>query len=166
MRKIIRGNINLQSLHLYELFDLSDVEVRGYFDCTHNHLINLKGSPHTVGKEFRCNNSDLTSLEGGPHTVGGSFYCYENSLTSLKGAPQTLGEYGRFTCNNNKLTNLIGAPQIVGGAFYCHRNNLTSLKGIPKTIEGSFYISEDLKEKFPEEYIRSLSNIEMRVLYW
>ena len=23
-----------------------------------------------------------------------------------------------------------------------------------------------LKEKFPEEYIRSLSNIEMRVLYW
>ena len=148
MRKIIRGNINLQSLHLYELFDLSDVEVRGYFDCTHNHLINLKGSPHTVGKEFRCNNSDLTSLEGGPHTVGGSFYCYENSLTSLKGAPHT-----------------------VGGRFDCMHNHLTSLEGIPKSIGygtgffKDFKISEKLKDKFPEEYIRSLCEIKGEVIY-
>ena len=85
MRKIIEGDVNLSKLHLTELFDLSDVEVTGDFDCNNNFLTNLTGSPHTVGGYFKCSNNNLTNLEGGPHTViSGAFYCYRNNLTSLK----------------------------------------------------------------------------------
>ena len=102
---------------------------------------------------------DLSDVE-----VTGVFSCRNNTLTSLIGSPHTVGQ--DFWCENNELTNLIGAPHTVIGFFDCRNNPLTSLKDIPKIIEGSFYISEYLKEKFPEEYIRSLSDIEMRVLYW
>ena len=142
MRKIINGNVILRSLHLNELFDLSDVEVTDDFDCVKNNLTNLEGSPHTVGK---------------------SFYCYHNDLTNLKGAPQTVG--GNFDCFNNNLTSLKGAPHTVGGNFDCSGNNLTSLEGIPKTVDGNFFIDEVLINKFPEEYIRSMCEIKGNVVY-
>ena len=86
--------------------------------------------------------SDIfTNLKGSPHTVG-SFYCYNNDLTNLKGAPHTVGSY-----------------------FACQGNNLTSLKGIPKTVGTGFYIDKVLKDKFPEEYIRSLCVIKGKVVY-
>ena len=90
---------------------------------------------------------------------------------------------GDFWCCSNNLTNLEGAPQIVRGSFYCYENNLTSLKGIPKIIgdttrdreaisdgipnyfKGNLYIDKVLKDKFPEEYIRSLCEIEGSVRY-
>ena len=142
MRKIIEGNVDLRGLYLTELFDLSDVEVEGIFNCSRNTLSNLKGAPHTVGGDFSCNKNNLTSLKGAPHTVNGSFLCDVNNLTSLEGAPQT-----------------------VGGYFYCYNNPLTSLKGIPKTVNYNFYIDEVLKDRFPEEYIRSLCKIKGRVVY-
>ena len=122
MRKVIKGNVNLNNLYLTELFDLSDVEVIGGFYCSDN---------------------NLTSLKGAPHTVGESFSCYNTNLTSLKGAPQT-----------------------VGGDFDCGKNNLTNLEGSPHTVGGFFYISYSLKDKFPEEYIRSLSKIRGNVFYY
>ena len=142
MRKVINGDVDLRKLYLNELFDLSDVEVTGDFDCRGNSLISLKGSPHTVGKIFHCNNNELISLKGAPLTVGGSFYCYFNRLTSLKGGPQT-----------------------VGGSFYCELNPLISLEGIPKTIKKDFWISKNLAEKFNEDYIHSLSKINGDVRY-
>ena len=142
MRKIIEGNVDLSYLYLIGLFDLSDVEVMGYFNC---------------------NNNNLTSLAGAPHTVGGSFNCFNNDLTNLKGAPQTVG--GDFDCCNNNLTNLEGSPHTVGGYFGCMNTNLTSLEGIPKTVGIHFYIDKALKDKFPEEYIRSLCKIKGRVVY-
>ena len=142
MRKIINGDVILRSLHLTELFDLSDVEVTGDFDCRRNNLTSLVGSPHTVGVHFYCNNNDLISLKGAPQTVNGSFLCDVNKLTSLKGAPHT-----------------------VGGNFDCSGNNLTSLKGITKTVGINFYIDKALRDKFPEEYIRSLCKIEGNIVY-
>ena len=149
MRKIIEGNVDLRKLHLTELFDLSDVEVTGEFNCSHNNLTNLVGSPKSIG---------------------GSFSCLYNNLTSLIGATQTIGY--DFNCSYNNLTNLIGAPKTVKGCFHCEGNNLTSLEGIPKRIGygtgffKNFYISKQLKDRFPEEYIRSLSKIRGSVLYW
>ena len=93
MRKIIYGDVGLSRLHLTELFDLSDVEVTGDFNCNGNSLISLKGSPHTVGKSFRCHSNNLTSLKGGPHTVGYDYYCDGNNLRSLEGIPKTVGGY-------------------------------------------------------------------------
>ena len=100
MRKIIEGNVDLSDLYLTELFDLSDVEVMGYFYCASNNLSNLKGAPITVSSGFDCSN-----------------------------------------------------------------NNLTSIEGIPKTIGESFYLDKALEDKFPEEYIRSLCEIEGEVIY-
>ena len=141
MRKIIEGRVDLGFLHLTELFDLSDVEVTGTFNCRDN---------------------DLTNLRGAPHTVGGWFYCYNNHLTSLEGAPHTVG--CGFDCNNNNLTNLKGAPHTVG-SFDCRSNTLTSLEGIPKTVGSYFYIDKALEDKFPEEYIRSLCKIKYELVY-
>ena len=142
MRKIIEGNVDLSYLYLIELFDLSDVEVMGYFNCSKNDLTSLVGAPHIVTRDFDCSNNNLTSLEGAPHTVGRGFDCSDNNLTNLKGAPHT-----------------------VGGYFGCMNTNLTSLEGIPKTVGIHFYIDKALKDKFPEEYIRSLCKIKGRVVY-
>lgn len=142
MRKVIEGNVDLSNLNLTELFNLSDVEVMGYFFCFNNNLTNLKGAPQTIGGSFDCQGNNLTNLEGGPHTVGESFYCAHNNLTSLEGAPHT-----------------------VGYSFNCSYNNLTSLGGAPKTVGGNFYIDKALRDKFPEEYIRSLCKIKGKVVY-
>ena len=142
MRKVIDGDVSLCDLHLTELFDLSDIEVTGNFNCSNNNLTSLEGSPHTVGGSLSCGNNELTSLKGGPHTVGGWFFCYDNDLNSLKGAPHTVGK-----------------------SFDCCYNNLTSLEGIPRTIGVNFFISKTLKDKFPEEYIRSLCEIKGGVIY-
>ena len=142
MRKVIEGDVDLRKLYLNELFDLSDVEIIGSFNCRDN---------------------DLTNLRGAPHTVGGWFYCYNNHLTSLEGCPHIVG--GSFDCSNNNLTNLKGAPHTVGGYFGCMNTNLTSLEGIPKTVGIHFYIDKALKDKFPEEYIRSLCKIKGELVY-
>jgi len=147
MRKIITGVgkddfINLSSLHLTVLPDLSDVKIYGDFYCSENYLIDLTGAPLTVRGNFVCSRSNLTSLSGAPHEVGGKFFC-----------------------SDNNLINLIGAPHIVGDSFFCHLNNLTSLKGIPKKIGGSFVLSHTLKSRFSIEYVNSLSEILGSVTY-
>ena len=100
MRKIIYGNISLVGLHLTELFNLSDVEVSGLFDCSDNYL-----------------------------------------------------------------TNLVGAPETINHSLVCDGNDLTSLEGISTFIGGGFFIDKKLKDKFPEEYIRSLCTIIGNVRY-
>jgi len=183
MKKIIEflrgvGGIDLQGLHLNELPDLSDVEVNCYFHCGFNNLTNLVGAPKSVGSEFWCLRNNLTSLSGGPATVLGDYNCRNNNLTSLEGAPKIIPL--TFNCAVNNLTSLIGAPETVGNSFHCAYNDLTSLEGIPKYIgygdyfgdlkyladhQSNFSISKELKDRFPEEYIRSLSDIKGKVIY-
>ena len=91
-------------------------------------------------------------------------YCHLNQLTSLVGAPKTVGD--GFYCCDNHLTSLVGAPETVNGRFDCSNNHLTSLAGIPRTISENFHISEYLKDKFSEKYIRSLSKIAGKVVYY
>ena len=91
MRKIIEGSVSLRSLHLNELFDLSDVEVAGSFNCSNNNLTSLVGSPHTVSGNFNCSDNNLTSLVGSPHTVSGNFDCSGNNLTNIEDIPKTVG---------------------------------------------------------------------------
>ena len=136
MGKIIEDDVSLQKLLLVTLFDLSDVEVTGDFDCSNNYLTNLEGSPHTVGGKFNCNKNNLTSLKGGPRIVNGDFDCYNNNLTSLAGIPKIVG--------NNAIVGMT----FDGNAY-----------------DGNFNISKKLKDKFPEEYIRSLCTISGIVNY-
>ena len=77
MAKIIKDDVNVCWLNLKELFDLSDVEVKGDFDCRNNNLISLKGAPHTVNS-FDCRHNQITSLEGSPRKVKQTFNCSLN----------------------------------------------------------------------------------------
>ena len=164
MKKIIEGNVVMESLHLTELFDLSDVEVTGSFSCRDNSLTSLKGSPHTVRNGFNCARNNLTDLVGAPKIVMMGFQCGNNKLTSLIGAPKITD--GDFYCSFNKLKSLVGAPTFIGGTFICSCNPLLiSLDGIPITINGDFWINKSLKDEFPEKYIRSLSNIKGVIRY-
>ena len=143
---IIKSSINIPDGLVSNgkfVFDISEVTVKGDFNCDNNNLTSLEGAPQNVGGDFNCDNNNLTSLEGAPQNVGGDFYCSRNNnLTSLKGAPQTVE--GNFNCSsNNNLTSLEGAPQTVKGDFYCADNNLTSLEGAPQTVEGNFNCSHN-----------------------
>ncbi|MBE6450948.1 MAG: hypothetical protein E7016_03170, partial [Alphaproteobacteria bacterium] len=131
---VIKGNLDLWNKGLTELPDLSEVVVKGYFNCSQNQLTSLEGAPQRVGGDFYCNYNRLTSLEGAPKEVGGDFGCRENKLTSLKGAPQTVG--GDFYCSDNQLTSLVGLPLMKESMkIYCD-DSLMKKYG--------FYIDDDL----------------------
>ena len=102
------------------------------FNCDHNRLTTLEGSPKYVGGDFSCLDNKLTTLEGGPEKVVWRFSCFGNKLTTLEGSPKYVG--GDFDCNENKLTTLEGGPEYVGGDFYCSMNSLKSVeyKGVIK----------------------------------
>ena len=59
---------------------LKDVEITGFFSCSHNKLTTLKNCPQKIGGDFNCTNNLLIYLEGCPKYIGGDFYCYENKI--------------------------------------------------------------------------------------
>jgi len=147
--------------------------IKGNFNCSSNELTSLKGSPVTVYGDFLIGGNKLKSLADGPKSVI-DYNCNNNLITSLEGCPEDVS--GNFYCHNNPLLkNLIGCPETLGGNLHCTLVDLTSLEGIPKVIGtnldrywqrfGDFYLDETLKDRFPEEYIRSLSDIKGRVMY-
>jgi len=73
----IKGSVYLFNKSLTKL-PLKFNIVSGDFDCSHNRLTTLEGSPRSVGGNFYCYNNVLNTLEGGPEYVGGNFYCQDN----------------------------------------------------------------------------------------
>ena len=76
----VDGSVNMVNMKLTQI-PVKFGKVSGYFDCSHNQLTSLKGSPTSVGGDFRCSNNQLTSLIGNPIFIEGYFYCYNNQLT-------------------------------------------------------------------------------------
>ena len=99
---VIKGNLDLWNKGLTELPDLSEVVVKGYFNCSDNQLTSLEGAPQEVGGDFGCRENKLTSLEGAPQTVGGDFYCSDNQLTSLVGLP-LMKESMKIYCDDSLM---------------------------------------------------------------
>ena len=57
---IIKGNLSVKSQFTSNgkfIFDISEVIVEGYFDCSTNNLTSLEGAPQTVGGKFDCSNN-------------------------------------------------------------------------------------------------------------
>lgn len=106
---LVPGNIDLNMQGLTELPDLTNVIVKGNFECICNNLTSLKGAPKYVGGDFLCIGNELTSLKYAPRYVGGNFECYSNELTSLKGGPRIVG--GTVNTHECPLPNLEYAPQ-------------------------------------------------------
>ena len=120
----VDGDVDLFELGLNEI-PLKFNHVSGNFNCSHNNLTDLKGSPKYVSGSFFCSDNNLTSLEFCPKEVGENFYCYNNDLTTLLGSPNEVG--GGFYCDRNDLTTLEFSPESMGGDFVCYRNPLASI---------------------------------------
>jgi len=123
----VDGNVNLSEMGLTKL-PLKFNHVSGYFDCHHNKLTTLEGSPKSVGGYFNCSYNKLTKLDGSPERVDCDFYCSGNNLTTLEGSPKSVG--GFFNCNNNEISTFEGAPNNVGIGFYCYDNPIENIWGL------------------------------------
>jgi len=100
--------------------------INGFFNCSSNNMISLKGCPREVKGSFNCECNKLKSLEFGPSIVGKNFNCYNNKLKSLKGAPAIIN--GEFNCNFNDISTLDGAPNHIEGnmIIYKYQNPIMS----------------------------------------
>ena len=79
---VINGDLKLNNMCLKKLPDLSNVIVKGTFDCHCNPITSLKGAPKEVGGNFNCCNCNkLTSAKGLPEYIGGKLHC-DNHLRS------------------------------------------------------------------------------------
>jgi len=141
--KVIKGDVNLNYLHLREIPEiLKDVSIEGALGLSNNNLRSLKNCPKTVSGVFGCtNNRGLQSLIGGPEQVG-AIDVHNCNLTSLEGFPKIVksGNFlgGLVDVSGNKLTSLVGLPKEVGKLTIYNNPGLKTLQGCPKTIRGSF----------------------------
>ena len=121
----VNGDVDLYGLFLGKL-PIRFNKVTGNFNCSHNELKNLEGTPRWIDGYFSCVNNKLTSLEFGPEYVGNDFVCNFNGLTDLVGSPKQVG--GDFSCINNKLlTNPKGCSEKIGKEFNCHSTPIGSI---------------------------------------
>ena len=142
-------------------------KVDGHFDCSHNKINTLEGSPKHVTGNFYCESNSLISLEGSPERIDGAFDCSNNGLKSLKGSPEKVGGY--FHCGYNYLTTLEGCPKIIKEHFDASGNELTSLQFGPESVNGYFSCNNNNIKSFEHipKYIKnslSLKNNEIEDL--
>jgi len=75
----VNANVDLSFMNIIEFpsyikFD----KVSGYFDCSENKLISLRGCPREVIGNFYCYNNKIDSLNYCPEEVTGKFFCQGN----------------------------------------------------------------------------------------
>ena len=114
----VNGNVDFSSKGLVKL-PLKFKNVSGYFNCTHNDLISLEGSPEYV-RDFNCSYNSLKSLKNSPRSVSGYFACSGNKLTTLKGSPSNIG--GELICYTNDINTFEYFPKHVGSFLHCDFN--------------------------------------------
>lgn len=134
----VAGDVSLNGYGLKKI-PLNFYYVLGDFNCSHNELTTLEGSPKKVDGFFACSHNNLTTLEYGPESIGGSYICHKNKLTSLKGCLEEIN--GNFGCSGNLLKNLEHGPKSVAKNYDCTQNKITSLLGCPESIGGQFFCS-------------------------
>jgi len=141
--KVIKGDVNLNYLHLREIPEiLKDVSIEGALGLSNNNLRSLKNCPRKIAGLFSCtNNRGLQSLIGGPEQVG-AIDVHNCNLTSLEGFPKIVksGNFsgGRVDVSGNKLTSLVGLPEELGELVIYNNPGLKTLQGCPKIIRGGF----------------------------
>jgi len=104
---VVKGNLVVVSNKLTTLEGSPVITVGKVFNCSHNNLKNLNGSPKFVNS-FHCTFCNLGSLIGAPTNITKDFICSDNNLTSLKSSILSIGN--TLDCSYNKLNNLIDMP--------------------------------------------------------
>lgn len=104
-------------------------EIDGDFDCSGNHLTDLKGSPKTiVTGNFLCQNNKLTSFTGITPKIDGSLIASKNRLgNGLKDIPPHIGRDLILLGNHiTTLHNIHKKIQYVGRGIAIGANPITS----------------------------------------
>merc|ERR1711879_3141 len=65
--------------------------IQGYFKCSNNNLVSLKGGPKYIKDYFDCSNNKIESLSNGPMTVGQDYICHQNELKNLEDIADEIG---------------------------------------------------------------------------
>jgi hypothetical protein len=138
------GNVNLNGKLDMKKLPVNFKTVDGYFDISNNSLVSLEGSPESVVKDFNCSHNKLDSLYGSPYRVG-DFDCSNNELKSLSYCPKEIN--GFFDCSDNNILSIKGAPRTVKGHFKCSQNKIGSLKGGAKYVDTYFDCSDNFLEE-------------------
>ena len=134
----VNGSVYLNDRNLNKL-PLKFNIVSGFFDCSHNKLTTLEGSPKKIGGSFYCGSNKLTSLEGCTKEVGGHFDCSFNQLTTLEGGPTKMG--GHFNLFNNPLPKIILNSKYLknilleGDDFYIWKNGKLDMSSFEYMID-------------------------------
>ena len=102
----VYGDLNLSGFGLTELPDLSTTMILGKFDCSHNLIKDLRGSPG-YAKTYDCSvNLELTSFYGATNTVQEFIAAVCPRVVSLENIPYA------------KIYNLNGNPQLAYSTKY------------------------------------------------
>ena len=147
----VNGNVNFSNKNLIDIPIKFNI-VNGIFDCSKNHITNLKNSPNKVYK-FICSNNELSNLENGPVEVLYEYDCSCNKITSLSNMPTNTIDIVR--CDYNKLVNLRGISPI-NKKIIANNNGLFSVEGLNKNFIGDVIVhSNNLNDfrSFPNEMI-------------
>ena len=96
----VDDNVNLYNYRLTKL-PLKFNKVNGWFDCSHNKLASLEGSPIEINGGFYCNHNQLTSFEYAPKIIRGSFSCSDNNIKTFEYFPSFVK--GEFWCTYNPI---------------------------------------------------------------
>lgn len=132
----IEGNLNLSNMGLTKLPNLSDCQVNGSFDCSHNPLTSLRGCPMYVCGDFTCTHTNITTLKHMSTVYDGfvaNIYLSHNKLKNLHDMSECCDVFDAFIdVSHNELTDLRGVGRAGDGIKFldCSHNKLRSLSGI------------------------------------
>lgn len=103
--KIAVENLDLSGLGLTALPDLSEVTVKGGFDCSRNKLLSLQGAPRNLVETFNCERNLLVGFADCPPVRVNNRFSYDDNpfLASVYGIPEA-GKYSFGNGSHNGTT--------------------------------------------------------------
>lgn len=124
---IINGDLDISHMGLTELPDLSECQIDGTFNCSHNPLSSLRGSPN-FARDFICTNTNITDLRGIGQFIHADLS--HNKLKSLRGIqdmpPSSWDNDSSIDCSHNQITSLRDLPEMPT-YLNCSHNNIRTL---------------------------------------
>lgn len=163
----VKGDVNIKVSNFNQeiLDEIKFGRVLGNFLCGSLDLTNLNFAPDFVGKDFNCSHNLLTSLEGSPKEVRGNFTIYSNGrkIKNLMGSPRKIGQNFMigFGVESDCLESLVGAPEEVDGNF-----NLSDSTGTVIFIDSGKWgfegfigaVSNNFEGRYPDSRVPTWSS--------
>jgi len=137
----IESWLNRMEIDNYTLSKSSEygyvVDVKGSVDISGKNLTSIPVKFHQVSEDFNCCHNALTSLTGSPESVGYHFMCDNNQINTLRHSPRHIK--GIFSCSRNLLQQLQYCPEIVEANFYFYSNKIETLEHFPQNVKGEVF---------------------------